>query len=73
MSTDVIACRGCASYLIFLSFSSLLVWITQEVKLIKNLRTYIDNNGSFTCVGDIMYYPPYNSYYPSDQVKLLLL
>ena len=41
--------------------------------MIKNLRTYIDNNGSFTCVGDITYYPPYDSYYPLDQVKLLLL
>ena len=64
---------GRASYLIFLSFSSLLAWIAQEVKLIKNLRTYIDDNGSFARVGDLAYYPPYDSYYPSDQVKLLLL
>ena len=64
---------GHASYLIFPSFTSLLAWIMQEVKLIKNLRMYIDDNRSFTCVGDIMYYPPYNSYYPLDQVKLLLL
>ena len=64
---------GRASYLIFLSFSSLLAWIAQEVKLIKNLKTYIDDNGSFARVGDVTYYPPYNSYYPSDQTKLLLL
>ena len=41
--------------------------------MIKNLRTYIDDNGSFARVGDIMYYPPYDSYYPLDQVKSLLL
>ena len=63
---------GRASYLLFLSFS-LLAWIAQEVKLIKNLRTYIDDNGSFAHVGDVTYYPLYDSYYPSDQVKLLLL
>ena len=64
---------GRASYLIFLSFSLLLAWIAQEVKLIKNLKTYIDDNGSFACIGDVMYYPTYDSYYPSDQTKLLLL
>ena len=45
----------------------------QEVKSIKNLKTYIDDNGSFTCVRDVIYYPRYDSYYPSDQTKLLLL
>ena len=34
---------------------------------------YIDDNGSFAHVGDVAYYPPYDSYYPSDQTKLLLL
>ena len=24
-------------------------------------------------IGDVTYYPPYDSYYPSDQIKLLLL
>ena len=64
---------GHASYLIFLSFSSLLAQIVQKVKLIKNLRMYIDDNRSFAHVGDVAYYPPYDSYYPSDQVKPLLL
>lgn len=41
--------------------------------MIKNLRSYIDDNASFMHVGDIMYYPPYDAYYPSDQTKLLLL
>lgn len=41
--------------------------------MIKNLRSYIDDNASFVHVGDVMYYPPYDAYYPSDQTKLLLL
>ena len=43
------------------------------MKSIKNLKMYIDDNRSFVRVGDVAYYPPYNSYYPSDQTKLLLL
>lgn len=39
----------------------------------KNLRFYVDDNTLFVHVGDVMYYPPYNAYYPSDQTKLLLL
>ena len=64
---------GRASYLIYLSFSSLLAWIAQEVKHIRNLRTYIDDNGSFARVGDVAYYRPYGAYYPTDQTKLLQL
>ena len=41
--------------------------------MIKNLRFYVDDNASFVHVGDVMYYPPYNAYYSSDQTKLLLL
>ena len=45
----------------------------QEVKLIRNLWTYIDDNGSFAHFGDVAYYPPYGVYYPTDQTKLLQL
>ena len=41
--------------------------------MIMKLRSYINDNGSFACIKDVMYYPPYNSYYPLDKVKLLLL
>ena len=41
--------------------------------MIKNLRSYIDDNASFAQVRDVTFYPLYDSYYPSDQVKLLLL
>ena len=64
---------GCTSYLIFLSFLLLLAQITQEVKMIKILRSYIDDNASFAWVRDVTFYPPYDSYYPLDQVELLLL
>ena len=64
---------GYTSYLIFLLFSSVLAWIVQEVKLIRNLHTYIDDNESFAHVGDVSYYPPYRTYYPTAQTKLLKL
>ena len=43
------------------------------MKLIRNLCTYIDDNGSFAHIGDVAYYPPYRMYYPMDQTKLLKL
>ncbi|KIM85935.1 hypothetical protein PILCRDRAFT_27695, partial [Piloderma croceum F 1598] len=34
---------------------------------------YIDDNCSFAHLGDVKYYPPYNCYFPTDQMKLLEL
>ena len=43
------------------------------MKHIRNLQTYIDDNGSFAHIGDVAYYHPYGAYYPTDQMKLLQL
>ena len=41
--------------------------------MIKNLRSYIDDYALFSRVGGVTFYPPYDSHYPLDQAKLLLL
>jgi hypothetical protein len=41
--------------------------------MICNLKVYVDDNASFSRVGDVLYYPPYGRYYPSEQTRLLLL
>jgi hypothetical protein len=62
-----------ASYIIWLSFASLVAWIALYVKRIQNLKVYIDDNASYSHVGDVLYYDPYKRYYPTEQTKLLLL
>jgi hypothetical protein len=61
------------SYKVFLSFSSLLTWIAENVKHIPNLKVYVDDNCSFGPTGSVLYYAPYRRYFPSNQAKLLLL
>jgi hypothetical protein len=60
-------------YKVFLSFSSLLTWIAENVKHIPNLKVYVDDNCSFGPAGSVLYYAPYRHYFPSNQARLLLL
>jgi hypothetical protein len=62
-----------ASYIIWLSFASLVTWIAICHRLIRNLKVYVDDNASFARVGDVLYYPPYKHYFPTEQTRLLLL
>jgi hypothetical protein len=62
-----------SSYKIFLSFYCLVAWIAEYIKLIRHLKTYVDDNASFGLAGDVLYYEPYHRYYPTNQTKLLLL
>jgi hypothetical protein len=62
-----------SSYKVFISFSLLIVWIVKVVIMICNLKAYIDDNASFGCTGDILYYEPYKCYFPTGQTKLLKL
>jgi hypothetical protein len=62
-----------SSYKVFLSFSSLVAWIAEHVKHIHHVKTYVDNNASFELVGNVLYYEPYHQYFPTKQMKLLLL
>jgi hypothetical protein len=64
-------CRG--SYYVYLAFISLVCWIAEHVKGIKHLKCYIDDNCSFTHLGDVKYYPLYQCYFPTNQTKLLQL
>jgi hypothetical protein len=62
-----------SSYKVFLSFSSLIAWIAKNVKWIPHLKAYVDDNASFNIAGDVLYYEPYRHYFPTNQIKLLLL
>lgn len=62
-----------SSYKVFLSFSSLLAWIAENVAGIPALKVYVDDNCSFGPTRDVLYYAPYQRYFPSNQTKLLLL
>ena len=67
-------CFGCrGSYYVYLAFISLVCWIAEHAKMIKNLKCYIDDNCSFARLGDVKYYTPYKRYFPTDQTKLLEL
>jgi len=61
------------SYKVFLSFASLVGWIAEHVKLIPNLRIYIDDNCSFGHAEHVQYYDPYRCYFPTNQSRLLML
>ena len=63
--------RGsCRSYT---AFMGLVLWIAIYVKYLADLFAYIDDNFSFDLDGNVLWYGPYNCYYPEKQTKLLLL
>ena len=51
----------------------LVLWIAIFVKLLEDLFGYIDDNFSFDEEGNVMWYAPYQCYYPTKQTKLLQL
>jgi hypothetical protein len=57
----------------YTAFMGLVLWIAIFVKLIIGLFGYIDDNFSFDEEGNVLWYEPYQCYYPSKQVKLLRL
>jgi hypothetical protein len=67
-------CFDCrSSYYVYLAFILLVCWIAEWVKHIKHFKCYIDDNCSFSQVGDVKYYPPYSKYFLSNWTKLLEL
>ena len=71
---DFCNCFGSrASYKVFLSFTSLVAWIAEHVREIRNLKIYIDDNAGFGPARRVLYYEPYKRYFPTDQTKLLML
>ena len=51
----------------------LVLWIAIFVKFISDLFRYIDNNFGFDKEGNVLWYEPYQCYYPAKQTKLLKL
>ena len=63
--------RGsCRSYT---AFMGLVLWIAIFIKSIADLFGYIDDNFSFDINGNVLWYQPYECYYPAKQTRLLLL
>ena len=54
-------------------FMGLILWIAIFIKLLEDLLGYIDDNFSFDEEGNVMWYEPYQCYFPTKQAKLLHL
>ena len=57
----------------YTAFMGLVLWIAIFVKLLTDLFGYIDDNFSFDEEGNVMWYAPYQCYYPTKQTRLLQL
>lgn len=57
----------------YTAFMGLVLWIAIFIKCILDLFGYIDDNFSFDEEGNVIWYEPYQCYYPSKQAKLLCL
>jgi hypothetical protein len=57
----------------YTAFMGLVLWIAIYVKFLSDLFAYIDDNFSFDIDGNVLWYEPYNCYYPEKQTRLLLL
>ena len=57
----------------YTAFMGLILWIAIFIILIANLFGFINNNFSFDEEGNILWYQPYQCYYPTKQMKLLKL
>jgi hypothetical protein len=54
-----------------ISFMSLVAWIAIHCILIDALKTYMDDSFSSEVTGWVLYYPPYDYYFPVKQTQLL--
>src|SRR6202522_4605168 len=57
----------------YTAFMGLVLWIAIFVKLLVDLFGYIDDNFSFEREGNVLWYEPYQCYYPAKQTELLKL
>lgn len=57
----------------YTAFMGLVLWIAIFIKLISDLFGYIDDNFGFDEEGNVLWYEPYQCYYPTKQTKLLKL
>jgi len=61
------------SFVIFISVNSLIASIARNERHISSLITYIDDSSGPALCGDVEYYAPYRSFYPTPQTTLLCL
>jgi hypothetical protein len=57
----------------YTAFMGLVLWIAIFIKFLADLFGYIDDNFSFDEEGNVMWYEPYQCYYPAKQTALLKL
>jgi hypothetical protein len=57
----------------YTSFMGLVLWIAIFIICLEDLFGYIDDNFSFDEEGNVMWYGPYQCYFPTKQTKLLNL
>ncbi|KZT25383.1 hypothetical protein NEOLEDRAFT_1065254, partial [Neolentinus lepideus HHB14362 ss-1] len=55
------------------TFMSLVLWIAINVKGLLDLLAYVDDSFGWEFLGRVLFYGPYNQYYPEKQAKLLML
>ena len=65
--------RNQASGAIWCAFYALVLWIGIHIKNLPGLLHYVDDAFSFGLDKELMYYGPYNTYYPKKQSALLQL
>ena len=65
--------RNRGSQKIWQSFVSLVIWILVFEQGLDQLKCYVDDIFSFSKVGDMDFYWPYNQYMPINKVKVLQL
>jgi hypothetical protein len=71
---DRSACFGNrGSQIIFMAFMGLVTWIAIYVLSIAHLKDYVDDAFSFEREGELTFYPPHNTSYPTKQTRLLRL
>ncbi len=64
---------GRGSGRVWYSVKGLITWVAINVEDIEDLGCYVDDNFSFDEWGNLEYYTPYDTFYPSKQTKLLKL
>ncbi|KAJ8582929.1 hypothetical protein M405DRAFT_749452 [Rhizopogon salebrosus TDB-379] len=64
---------GRGSPKVWISFMSLVAWITLRRKLVEDLKTYMDDSFSFELAGRVLFYEPYQTFFPAKQTRLLEL
>jgi len=62
-----------ASFAIFISVNSLIAWIARKERGIDSLITYVNDLSGPALKGDVDFYAPYNSFFPTPQTTLLCL